>query len=163
MLLILLNRAIPLMHSLTGFSIDCVVKAPLSCQITIICGAHCLILIPALSALMWNWAFGFCIVLSSAMTYFGDQKGSDYIVGYQLCSPIEWWICNASYFKHTSGVFNIVSWVIQCHSRGEECLLQVLLAISKISRQQEYTYALGGIFSIQRHHVGCNKARQQFL
>jgi hypothetical protein len=97
------------------------------------------------------------------MTDSVDQRGSNYIVSYQLCSMIQWSILNASFSKSSSGVFNPVSWVIQCCSGGEECVLQVLLAICNVGRQGDYTFALAGIFSIQWHHVGFNSGRQQFL
>jgi len=58
---------------------------------------------------------------------------------------IEWWISKASYSKQASGVFNRSSRVMQCGSRGEECVLNVLEIVSKVGRQGEYKYGLGGV------------------
>jgi hypothetical protein len=57
---------------------------------------------------------------------------------------IEWWILNVCYSKQLSRVFNISSTVMRCGSRGEEGVLKVLEIVSKVGRQGEYIYGLGG-------------------
>lgn len=57
---------------------------------------------------------------------------------------IEWWILNACYSKQASGVLNISSRVMRCGSRGEEGVSKVLEIVSKVGRQGEYIYGLGG-------------------
>ena len=57
---------------------------------------------------------------------------------------IEWRISNACYSKQASGVSNISSRVMRCGSRGEEGVSKVLEIVSKVGRQGEYIYGLGG-------------------
>jgi len=57
---------------------------------------------------------------------------------------IEWWISNARYSKQASGVLNISSRVMRCGSRDEEGVSKVLEIVSKVGRQGEYIYRLGG-------------------
>jgi len=57
---------------------------------------------------------------------------------------IEWWILNASYSRQASGVLNISSRVMRCGSRVEEGVSKVLEIVSKVGRQGEYIYGLGG-------------------
>jgi len=78
------------------------------------------------------------------MTDFGNQKASHYILGSQRWSMIEWWISNGCYSKQASGVLNISSRVMRCGSRGEEGMSKVLEIVSKVGRQGEYIYGLGG-------------------
>jgi hypothetical protein len=56
----------------------------------------------------------------------------------------EWWISNPCYSKQASGELNISSWVMRCGSRGEEGVLKVLEIVSKVGRQGEDIYRLGG-------------------
>jgi len=57
---------------------------------------------------------------------------------------IGWWILNACYSEQALGVLNILSRVMQCGSRGEEGVSKVLEILSKVGKQREYTYGLGG-------------------
>jgi hypothetical protein len=78
------------------------------------------------------------------MTDFGNQKVSHYILGSEQWSMIEWWRSNACYCKNASGVLNISSRVMRCGSRGEEGVSKILEIVSKVGRQGEYIYGLGG-------------------
>jgi len=78
------------------------------------------------------------------MTDFGNQKALHYILGSQRWSMIEWWISNACYSNQASKVLNISSTVMQCGSRGEEGVWKVLEVVSKVGRQGENIYGLGG-------------------
>jgi len=144
LLMILMDWAISQTHSLTLLSIHCVVKPPLCCQISMVSVAHSLTAIPAFSAQTQTCRVGIWIVLASAMTDFGNQNASHYIVGSQRWSMIEWWISNACYSKQASGVLNISSRVMPCGSRGEEVVSKVLEIISQVGRQGKYIYGLGG-------------------
>jgi len=77
-------------------------------------------------------------------TDFGNQKASHYILYSQWWLMIEWWISNACYSKQASGVLNIWSRLMGHGSRGEEGVLKVLEIVSKVGRQGEYIYGLGG-------------------
>jgi len=57
---------------------------------------------------------------------------------------IEWWISNASCSEQASGVLNILSRVMRSGSNGEEGVSKVLEIVSKVGRQGEYIYGLGG-------------------
>jgi len=135
LLVTLMDCAISQTRSLNSLSISCVVKPPLSCQITIVSPAHWLTPIPAFSNQTQTWRVGIWIVLASGMTDSGNQQTSHYILGSQLCSMIQWWISNACYSKQASGVLNILTRVMQCTSRGEVGVPKVLEIVSKVGRQ----------------------------
>jgi len=78
------------------------------------------------------------------MTDFGNQMASQYILGSQWWSMIEWWISNACYSKQASGALNILSRVMGCGSRDEDGVSKALEIVSKVGRQGEYIYGLGG-------------------
>jgi len=142
--MMLMDWAISQTRSLSLLSIRCVVKPPLSCQIPMVSAAHGLTPTPAFSAQTRTWKVGIWIVLASATTDFGNQKASHYILGSQQWSMIGWWMSNACYSKQASGVLNISSRVMGCGSRGEEGVSKVLEIVSKVGRQGEYIYGLGG-------------------
>ena len=96
--------------------------------------AHWLTPTPAFLAQKRTCRVGIWIELASAMTDFGNQKASHYILGYQWWSKFEWWISNVCYFKQALGVLNISSRVMQCGSRGEEGVSKVLQNGSKVGR-----------------------------
>jgi len=102
------------------------------------------------------------IVLASAVTDYGNQKASHYILGSQWWSMIEWWISNACHCKQESGVLNISSRVRWCGSSGEKGLTKIVDIVSMVCRQGEYGCGLGGAFLILRHHLRCYSARRQF-
>jgi len=77
------------------------------------------------------------MVLAFVTTEISNQKASDYILGSQLWSMIEWWVSNACYSEQASGVLNISSRVKQGRSRGEEGLSKVLEIVSNVGRQGE--------------------------
>jgi hypothetical protein len=81
------------------------------------------------------------------MTDLGNQKASQYIIGSHQLSMIDWWISNACYSKQVSGVLNLSSRVMRCSNRGEESVSKVLEIVSKVSRQGENIYWLGGFSS----------------
>jgi len=144
LLMMVMDWAIAQTPSLTLLSIRWVVKAPLSCQIPMVSDAHWLSPTPAFSAQMQTCRVGIWIVLASATTDFGNQRASHYIVGSQQLSMIEWWISNAGYSKQVSGMLNISSRVMRSGSRGDEGVSKVLEIVSKVGRQGEYMYRLGG-------------------
>jgi len=146
LLMMLMDWAISQMCSLTLLSIRCVVKPPLSSQITIVSTAHWLTPILACSAQMRTSRVGIWIVLTSATPDFGDQKASHYILSSQRWSMMKWWILNTCYFEQASEVLNISWWVMWCGSRGEEGVSKVLEIVSEEGRQHEYIYGLGGFF-----------------
>jgi len=57
---------------------------------------------------------------------------------------IEWWVSNPLYNNQASAVLSIMSGVKRCGSRGEEGVSKVLEIVSKVGRQGEYIYGLGG-------------------
>jgi len=57
---------------------------------------------------------------------------------------IEWWISNGCYSEQALAVLNISSRVMHCSSRGKEGVSKVLEIVSKVGRQGEYIYGLGG-------------------
>jgi len=57
---------------------------------------------------------------------------------------IEWKISDAAYSKQASEALNISSRVMRCGTRGEEGVSKVLEIVSKVGRQGEYIYRLGG-------------------
>jgi len=145
LLIMLMDWAMSQARSVTLLSIHCVVKPPLSCQIPMVSAAHWVTPTPEFSAQMRTCRVGIWSVLASATTDFGNHDASYYILGSQQRSMIEWWISNASYSKPASGVMNLSSRVTQCGSRGEEAVSKDLEIVSKVGRQGEYIYWLGGV------------------
>jgi len=162
MLLMLMDWLISQIGSLTLSSFHCVVKPPFSCQIPMVSAAHWLTPTPASSAQMQTLIVGIWIVLASATTDLGNQMASHYMSGSQRWSMIEWWILTASHSKQASGVLNISSREMRCGSRSEEGVSEGLEIVSKVGRQGEYIYGIGGVFLIRRHHLGCYLAGKQF-
>jgi len=144
LLTMLLDWAISQTCSLTLLSIRCIVKPPLSCHIPIVSAAHWLTPTPAFLAQTRTSRVSIWIVLAFATTDFGNQKASHYILGSRWWSMIQWCIRNACYSKQASGVLNISSRVTRCGIRGEESLSKILEILSKVGRQGEYIYGLGG-------------------
>jgi len=144
LLMMLMDCAISQTHSLTSLSIRCIVKPHLCCQIPMVSAMHWLTPTPAFLAQMRTCSVGIWTVLESATTDFGNQKASHYIVDSQQWSMIEWWITNACYSKPASEVYNILSRVMWCGSRGGEDVSKVLEIVSKVGRQGKHIYGLGG-------------------
>jgi len=144
LLMLLIHWAISQMHSLTVLSIRCVVKPPLSCQIPMVSAAHWLTPTPAFLAPTRTCGVGIWIVSASATTDFGNKKASNYILGSQQWSMIDWWISSACYSNQVLGVLNISSRVMQCGSRAEEGVSKVQEIVSEVGRQGNYIYAIGG-------------------
>jgi len=144
LLVMLMDWAISQMRSLTLLSIRCVVKPPLSCQMAMVSAAHWLTPTLAFSAKTWTCRVGIWSESASATTDFGNQKASHCTPGSQRWSMIELWISNACYSKQASGVLPILSSVMRFSSRGEKGVLKVLEIVSKVGRQAECIYGLGG-------------------
>ena len=144
LLMMLMDWTLSQTRCLTLLSIRCVVKPPLSCQIPMVSAANWLTPTPAFSAQTRTCRVGIWIVLASATTDFGNQKASHCTPGSQRWSMFELWISNACYFKLASGVLPISSSVMRFSSRGEKGVLKVLEIVSKVGRQAECIYGLGG-------------------
>jgi len=155
LLLMLMNWAISQTRSRSLFSFHCVVDPPCSCQISMVSAAYWLTPTPTFSAQTRTGRVGICIVLASATNHFGNQKASHYISGSQQWSMIEWWTSNARDSRQASGVLTTSSRETRFGSRGAEDALKVLEIVSKVGRQGEWIYGLGGVFLIRRHHLGC--------
>jgi len=157
-----MDCAISQTRYLTLVSFHCVVQPPFSCQIPKVSAAHWLTPTPAFSAQMRTDRVGSWIVLTSVTTDSGNQEELHYIIGSHRWSIIQWWTSTGRYFKQESGVLNISSRVMRCGSRGEEGVSRVLEIVSMVGRQGEYMHGLGGVFLIQRQHLGFCSARTQF-
>jgi len=107
--------------------------------------AHWLTTTAGLSAQTRTCRVGIWIVLASATTHFSNQKPSNYILGSQWWSIIEWWISIACYSKQASGMLNILSRVTRCGSSGEDGVSNILEYVSKVGRQGEYNVGLEGL------------------
>jgi len=162
MLLMIMDWAISQTCSLTLLYFCCVVKPPFSSQIPMVSATHWLSPTPTFSAQRWTCRVSIWIILASAMTDFGNPKASHYMIASQQWSTIEWWISDAGYSKHRSGVFSIFPCVTQCGCRGEEGVSNVLEIASKVGRQRKCICGLWGVILIQQHHLGCYLARNQF-
>jgi len=145
-----------------------IITNALYCQVTLIC-RHPMVCftywqtgMPAFVAQIRTWRFRICIVLSSVMSRFGNQKVLRYNWCFQMLSLIEHWTSNSHESKQLSGALIVSSMVMRCSSRGEESVLKVLEIVSKVGRQGKYEYGLGGVFFIQWHHLVCDSARIQF-
>jgi len=146
LLMMLIDWAISRTRSLTFIFICWVVTPLFSCPIPMVFAAHWLTPTPAFSAQTRGpCTVGIRIVLSSAMTNFGNQNASHYILGSQLWSISEWWISNTCYSEQVSGVLNISSRVMWCGSTGEEGESNVLESVSRVGMQREYIDWLGGL------------------
>jgi len=144
MLMILMDWAISQTCSLTLLSIHCVVNPPLSCQITMVSAAHWLIPTPAFSDKTQTCGVGIWNIFESATTDFHNKKALHYIVGSQTWWMIKWWILNACYSEPVLGMLKILSRVMRWSCRAEEGLSKVQEIVSKVGRQGEYIYGLGG-------------------
>ena len=142
--MMLMDRAISQARSLTLIYIGCVVKPPLSCQTPMVSAVHWLSPTLAISGQTRTCWVGIWNVLASATPDFGKQKVSQWISAPQRGSIIEWWISNAYYSKEALGLLNISSKVRWRSSSGDKGVLKVLEIVSKVGRQGEYIYGLGG-------------------
>ena len=124
--IVLMHWAISQMRSRNLLFIHCVVKPPLSYQISIVSAVHWLTPTHAISAQMWTCRVGIWIELASVITDFANQKAAHYRIGSQRWSIVERWISNAHFCIPTSGVLNFLSRLTRCCSRGEEGVLKVL-------------------------------------
>jgi len=125
-------------------SVRCVVKPPISYQVHTVSAADWLAPTQAFSVQTRTCRVGIWIVLASVMTDFANQKALHHVLGSQRWSMIEWWISNACYHNAGLGVLNKSSSVIQCGSRGEEGVSNILEIVSKAGMQGEYIYGLEG-------------------
>jgi len=157
-----MDWAISQMCSLTLSTVHCDGKAPFCCQFPMVSTAHQLATTPGFLAPMRTCRVGIWIVIASMTTDFGNQKASDYILGSQRWSMIEWCITNAHYSKQVSGVLNILSRVMQCSSRGEEGVLNVLGIVSIVGRQGNHRCGLERVILIRWHQHGCYSATKHF-
>jgi len=133
-LLMLMDRAISQMHSLTKLSVQCIVKQPFCCWIPKVSATHWPTATQPFMTQRQPWWVSIWIVLASATTDFCNQKASHYIVGSQCWSMIKWGMSNASYSEHESGELNISSKVMRYCSRGESGVSKVLVIIRMVGR-----------------------------
>jgi len=97
---------------------------PLCCQVTLlrpnpmVSAAHWLTATLRFSAQMRTCRVSIWIVVASAMTDFGNQKGSHYILGTQWRSMVECWVSNVCHCEQLSRVLTTWSRVRRCGSRG---------------------------------------------